>query len=155
MPEPIPIRPELAPAHDLDALTEISDAVESGLGLPEVIRAAARALDASLVLIDRSSAVLAVAARSSADERALMSEAAGVDTHELRVGDTVVGRLRVRGRSGEPRPALLRVVTTLIASEVERVRAPERATEAAQAGFLNAVLRREVTDRGDIVARAA
>jgi DNA-binding PucR family transcriptional regulator len=155
MPEPIPIRPELAPAHDLDALTEISDAVESGLGLPEVIRAAARALDASLVLIDRSSAVLAVAARSSADERALMSEAAGVDTHELRVGDAVVARLRVRGRSGEPRPALLRVVTTLIASEVERVRAPERATEAAQSGFLSAVLRRELTHRGDIVARAA
>ena len=154
MVEPIPIRPELAPAHDLDALTEISDAVESGLGLPEVIRAAARALDASLVLIDRSSAVLAVAARSSADERALMSEAAGVETHELRVGDTAVGRLRVRGRSGS-RPALLRVVTTLIASEVERVRAPERATEAAQSGFLGAVLRREVTDRGDIVARAA
>ena len=35
------------------------------------------------------------------------------------------------------------------------MRAPERATEAAQAAFLSAVLRREVTDRGDIVARAA
>jgi sugar diacid utilization regulator len=50
---------------------------------------------------------------------------------------------------------LLRVVTTLIASEVERVRAPERASAAAQAAFLGAVLRREVTDRGDIVARAS
>ena len=47
------------------------------------------------------------------------------------------------------------MVTTLIASEVERLRAPERASEAAQAAFLGAVLRREVTDRGDIVARAA
>src|SRR5918993_303606 len=110
MPEPIPIRREAPPAHDLDALTAITDAVESGLGLPEVVRAAARALDASLVLIDRSSAVLAVAARSSADERALMSEAAGVAAHELRVGDAVVGRLRVRGRSGDPPAALLRVV---------------------------------------------
>ena len=155
MPEPIPIRREAPPAHDLDALSEISDAVESGLGLPEVVRAAARALDASLVLIDRSSAVLAVAARSTADERALMSDAQGVVAHELRVGDTVVGRLRIRGRSGEPRAALLRVVTTLIASEVERVRAPERASEAAQAAFLSAVLRREVIDRGDIVARAS
>jgi sugar diacid utilization regulator len=154
MPEPIPIRRDVAPAPDLDALTAITDAVESGLGLPEVVRAAARALDASLVLIDRTSSVLAVAARSTADERALMSDAAGVATHELRVGDTVVGRLRARGRSGEPPPALLRVVTTLIASEVERVRAPERASEAAQAAFVGAVLRREVTDRGDIVARA-
>ena len=41
---------------DLGALEAITEAVESGLGLPEVVRAAARALDASLVLIDRSSA---------------------------------------------------------------------------------------------------
>ena len=118
-------------ALDLGALGAITDAVEAGDGLPEVVRAAARALDASLVLIDRSSSVLAVAARSSADERALMADAPGVATHELRVGDAVVGRLRLRGRSGEPAPALLRLVITLIASEVERVRAPERASEAA------------------------
>ncbi|MEA2283606.1 MAG: hypothetical protein QOK21_4213 [Solirubrobacteraceae bacterium] len=142
-----------AAALDLGALAAISDAVESGLGLPEVVRAAARALDASLVLIDRSSSVLAVAARSSADERALMANASGVSTHELRVGDAAVGRLRLRGRGGDPTPALLRLVTTLIASEVERLRAPERASEAASTAFLAAVLRREVTDRGDIVAR--
>src|SRR5919202_1394339 len=118
-------------ALDLGALAAISDAVESGLGLPEVVRAAARALDASLVLIDRSSAVLAVAARSPADERALMSDAAGVSVHDLRVGDTAVGRLRLRGRGGDPSPALLRLVTTLIASEVERLRAPDPASEAA------------------------
>ena len=59
-------------AVDLGALGAVSDAVEAGLGLPEVVRAAARALDASLVLIDRASSVLAVAARSSADERALI-----------------------------------------------------------------------------------
>jgi sugar diacid utilization regulator len=144
-----------AAALDLGALSAISDAVESGLGLPEVVRAAARALDASLVLIDRSSSVLAVAARSSADERALMANASGVSTHDLRVGDTAVGRLRLRGRGGDPSPALLRLVTTLIASEVERLRAPERASEAAATAFLAAVLRREVTDRGDIVARGS
>ena len=58
---------------DLDALEAITEAVEAGAGLPEVVRAAARALDASLVLIDRSSAVLAVAAllgrRARADDR--------------------------------------------------------------------------------------
>jgi PucR family transcriptional regulator, purine catabolism regulatory protein len=146
---------EPATQPDLGALEAITAAVESGDGLPDVVRAAAKALDASLVLIDRSSAVLAVAARSSADERALMADAPGVATLELRVGDAVVGRLRLRGRSVEPPPALLRLVTTLIASEVERVRAPERASEAAQEAFLRAVLQRRVTDRGDIVARAA
>jgi DNA-binding PucR family transcriptional regulator len=140
---------------DLRSLEAITDAVESGRGLPDVVRAAAAALDASLVLIDRSSSVLAVAARSTADERALMASATGVTSFDLRVGDAVVGRLRMRGRSGEPPPALLRLVATLIASEVERVRAPERASEAAQGAFLRAVLRREVTDRGDIVARGA
>src|SRR3978361_578522 len=149
----VPAR-QVAAAPDLGTLEAITQAVEGGLGLPEVVRAAARALDASLVLIDRSSSVLAVAARSSADERSLMTDAAGVETHELRVGDAVVGRLRLRGRSGaEPSPALLRVITTRIASEVERLRAPERASEAAQGAFLKAVLRRDVTDRGDLVAR--
>src|SRR4051794_41726043 len=118
-------------AVDVGALTAISDAVESGLGLPEVVRASARALDASLVLIDRSSAVLAVAARSSADERALMSDAPGVSTHELRVGDALVGRLRLRGRAGDPPTALLRLVTTPMASEGQRPRAPPPASQAA------------------------
>jgi len=145
--------PSQSAAFDLAALQAITEAVESGSGLPEVVRAASRALDCSLVLIDRSSGVLAVAARSSADERSLMADAAGVMTHELRVGDAVVGRLRLRPRAAEPSSALLRVVTTLIASEVERLRAPERASEAAQANFLRAVLHREVTDRGDLLAR--
>ena len=148
-----PAKDAAAAAVDLGSLAAISDAVESGLGLPEVVRAAARALDASLVLIDRSSSVLAVAARSTADERALMANAPGVCVYELRVGDAVVGRLRLRGRTGEPPAAFLRVVTTLIASEVERLRAPDRASEAAQAAFVAAIMRRAVTDRGDIVAR--
>src|SRR5436190_10365755 len=113
----VPAR-QVAAAPDLGTLEAITQAVEGGLGLPEVVRAAARALDASLVLIDRSSSVLAVAARSSADERALMANAAGVSIHDLRVGDALVGRLRLRARAGsEPPAALLRVVTTMIASE--------------------------------------
>ena len=100
--------------------------------------------------------MLAVAARSTADERALMADAAG--RRDARAAGRRRGRrpaARCAAATGEPPPALLRVVTTLIASEVERLRAPERASEAAQAAFLAAVLRREVTDRGDIVARAA
>ena len=149
------VGPDIRPAVDLGALEAITDAVGSGLGLPEVVRAAARALDASLVLMDHAGAVLAVAARSSADERALMADVPGVSTHELRVGDEAVGRLRLRGRSGEPAQSLLRIVTTLIASEVERVRAPERASAAAQEAFVHAVLDRSVADRAAIVGRAA
>ena len=152
----LPARDSAAPEEfALEALEAISTAVEGGHGLPEVVRAAALALDASLVLTDRSKAVLAVAARSSADERALIDELPGVSVHELRVGDEVVGRLHLRGRGGEPALPLLRLVSTLIASEVERLRAPERASEAAQAAFLRALTHRELTARSDIVARAS
>jgi DNA-binding PucR family transcriptional regulator len=47
------------------------------------------------------------------------------------------------------------MVLTLIASEVERLRAPERQSQAAQETFLRALLSRAVTDRGDILARAS
>src|SRR3954466_4491906 len=119
------------PAHgpatglDLAALDAITDAVESGAGLPEIVRAAARALDASLVLTDRMGAVLAVAARSPADERSLVEGAADVAATDPRAAAEPVGQLRVRARADHG-PALLRLVTTLIASEVERVRAPAR-----------------------------
>ena len=142
-------------ADDLGALEAVTEAVEAGRGLPEVVRTAARALGASMILLDHTSAVLAVAARSTADERSLMRDAEGVETHELRVGDAVVGRLRLRPRGGGTDAAVLRIATTMIASEVERLRAPDRASEAAQAAFLTALFRRKVTDRGDILARAS
>src|SRR5213592_381614 len=115
--------PAQGPATGLDlaALDAITDAVESGAGLPEVVRAAARALDASLVLADRAGAVLAVAARSPADEASLTADGTGVDVFDLRVADASVGVLRMRARSA-PDPAFVRLVTTLIASEVERLR---------------------------------
>jgi len=138
---------------DLGALDAITDAVESGAGLPAVIRAAARALDASLVLLDRGGTVLAAAARSPADERSLLAGGAGVDTLDLRVADEPVGALRMRTRS-EPGGALLRLVTTLVASEVERVRAPERASEEALTAFLRAIVARDLHSREDVVARA-
>jgi sugar diacid utilization regulator len=139
---------------DLAALDAITEAVESGAGLPDVVRAAARALEASLVLLDRTGSVLAVAARSPADERSLLDGAAGVATIELRVADVPVGQLRMRARA-QPGPALVRLVTTLVASEVERVRAPARASQEASSGFLHAILGRELTEHDDIVARAS
>jgi sugar diacid utilization regulator len=140
-------------APDLAALGAITDAVQSGAGLPEILRAAARALDASLILIDRTGAVLAAAARSPADERSLMRDAADVSSIELRVAEAPVGHLRMRTRDAEPGASMLALVTTLIASEVERVRAPERASEAAAATFQRAVLRGRIDNREDLLAR--
>ena len=134
----------------LDALSE---AVESGAGLPAVARAAARLLDASVALIDRSSAVLAVAGASSDQEQKLLSGGEGVTKVELRVADTVVGELRYRAKA-PPEAAIARMVTTLLALELERSRSPEWESEEAAGAFVAAVLRREVTDRRDIVAQA-
>jgi sugar diacid utilization regulator len=147
--------PEPTASHDLDALHAVTDAVAAGAGLLEVVRAASRALEASLVLLDHTSAVLAVAARSTADERSLMADAPGVETHELRVGGDVVGRLRMRLRSGAAPAPFMSMILTLIASEVERLRAPERQSEVAQETFLRALIERTITDRGDIQARAS
>ena len=138
---------------DFAALAEITDAVEAGAGLPEILRTAARVLDASLVLIDRSAAVLAVAARSPADERSLMRDAEDVTTIELKVAEAAVGRLRMRAREHAPDQTMLRLVTTLVASEVERVRAPERASEEAATSFQQAVLDGRIADRDDLIAR--
>jgi sugar diacid utilization regulator len=140
-------------AASLDAL---SDAVESGAGLPTVARAAATALSASVALIDRSSAVLAVAAASSSEEQKLLSGGDAVEVIELRVADAPVGELRYRARRGvKPDRITTRMVSTLLALELERSRSPEWEADRLAGDFVGAVLAREVTDRGDIVARAA
>ncbi len=138
----------------LDALDEVSEAVESGAGLPAVARAAGRALDASVIVLDSSSKVLAVACSSPDDERAVMAGQSGSASLELRVADAPVGQLRLRPRGEPPDSSLLRLVTNLIGLEVDRARAPERATEAAVSDFLSDLLERRVTDRENIVARA-
>jgi sugar diacid utilization regulator len=141
-------------ARDPGSLDALSEAIESGAGLPAVARAAAKLLDASVVLIDRSSAVLAVAGASSDQEKKLVAGGEDVTAVELRVADSVVGELRYRTRV-EPEPALLRMVATLLGLELERARSPEWESEEVAGAFVGAVLAREVTDRGDIVARAA
>jgi DNA-binding PucR family transcriptional regulator len=138
---------------DYAALDAITEAVESGAGLPEVVRAAAKALEASLAVSDAWGATLAVAARSPAEERALLSQGEGVTSIPLRVADNVVGALHMRAKT-EPSESMRRLLATMIASEVERVRAPERASESAAADFLRAVLARELTDREELLERA-
>jgi sugar diacid utilization regulator len=140
--------------EDPTLLDALSEAVESGSGLPAVARAAARLLDASVALIDRSSAVLAVAGASPDQEERLLSGGEGVTIVELRVADSAVGELRYRAKA-PPAPSIARMVTTLLALELERSRAPEWASEEVASAFVNDVLSRKVTDRGDIVARGA
>ena len=139
----------------LDALDEVSDAVEAGAGLPAVTRAAGRALDASVIVLDASSSVLAVACSSPEDERAVMAGEGGAETVELLVADTTVGQLRYRSHGESPPPSLLRLVRNLIALEVDRAKAPQRASEAAVGDFLEALFARRITDRANIAARAA
>ncbi|HWB68421.1 MAG TPA: helix-turn-helix domain-containing protein [Solirubrobacterales bacterium] len=147
---------EKAPAGSSDAATldGLAEAVESGAGLPAVARAAAKVLDASVALIDRSSAVLAVAGASSDQEQKLLAGGAGVTAVPLRVADSVVGELRYRSRA-EPDPTLARMVTTLLALELERARSPEWESEEVAGAFVSAVLEREMKAAGEIVARAA
>jgi hypothetical protein len=142
---------ETASQPDFAALEALTDAVASRAGLPEVVRAAARALDASLLLVDRSSQVLAVAARSPAEEQALLAGGDGIESIDLRLADEDVGVLRVRARS-TPRTSLLGLITTLIASEVERIRAPERASAVAIAAFFEELFAGTLGDAA--VARA-
>jgi sugar diacid utilization regulator len=150
-------QPRSAPAESrsfLDSLDEVSEAVESGAGLPEVARAAGRALDASVIVLDAAASVLAVACASSEDERAVMAGESGAESVELRVAEMPVGQLRYRPRGEPPPGALLRLVANLIGLEVDRAKAPERATEAAVGDFFEDLLGRRLTDRENIVARA-
>ena len=137
----------------LSAFEDVSTAVESGAGLPEVARAVARALGASVAIVDSASSVLAVACQSPDDERAVLEGSGGSEMLELRVADSDVGQLRYRVNGAPPPPTLLRMVGTLIGLEVERSRAPDRASEAAVASFLSDVIDRKVTDRDNIIAR--
>ena len=138
----------------LEAFDEVSEAVESGAGLPSVTRAAGRALGASVIVLDSSSSVLAVACESTEDERAVLAGEGGSEKVELKVADEVVGHLHYRPHGAPPAGHLLRLVSSLIGLELERSQAPERATEAAVGDFLADLLGRKVTDRENILARA-
>jgi sugar diacid utilization regulator len=144
--------------NDFATLDAVTEAVQSGAGLPEVVRAAARALEASLAVTDAWGATLAVAARSPAEERALLSAGKGVRSVPLRVADTTVGTLHVRSQAGGTEDgeggSMWRLMVTMIASEVDRVRAPERVSETAAADFLRGLLGRHLTERGELLGRA-
>src|SRR5205823_12763077 len=83
----------------LDACADVSEAVESGAGLPEVARAASRALDASVAVVDASANVLAVACLLPEDERAVLFVG---DVLELRVVDMSADQLRYQVQNEPP-----------------------------------------------------
>ena len=141
-------------ATELAALEALADSVESGAGLPDVVRAAARALDASLVVLDRAGNVLAVAARSPNEEQAILAGGSGIEVVELRLGGEPIGELRARLR-GEGDAGLARIVAVVIAAEVERVHAPHRASAEAAAGFVEALLNGELGGPEGTLAAAA
>src|SRR4051794_41346889 len=89
-------------ALGLDALAEVSEAVESGAGLPEVARAAGRAIESSVIVLDASASVLAVACASPDDERAVMAGGAGAQAGGVRAGGRPGGGPRPPPRGGAP-----------------------------------------------------
>jgi hypothetical protein len=141
-------------AADADPLVSLTAAVEAGAGLPTLARAAAGALKGSVAVIDRSGAVLAVADASGREEKELLSGGDRIESVDLRVGEERVGELRLRPR-GESGAATTRLVAAVLALSVERARSPDWASDRLAGDYVRAVLEREVTDRGDIVARGA
>ena len=130
--------------------------MEAGAGLPGVARAAARALEASVIVLDSRSSVLAVACASPEDERAVMALEGDARTLELTVAELPVGQLRYRPRgASRRRRRCCGSSRNLIGLEVDRAKAPERASEAAVADFVDDLLGRRITDGETIAARAA
>jgi hypothetical protein len=129
-------------ASEVGAVEALTEAVASGAGLPEVARAAARAVDASLVVFDRTGQILAVAARSPAEEQSIVADGESV---ELKLGGEPVGELRLRARSAEVSP-LIGLVALVLAGEVERSRAPQRASAEAAELVVRALLAGEEPD---------
>ena len=113
---------------DYAALDAITEAVESGAGLPEVVRAAARALEASLAVSDAWGATLAVAARSPAEERALL--AAGRGRHE----HPAARRRHGRRRAAHARQDRAERVDAAPAGDDDRLRGRARARARARLG---------------------
>jgi sugar diacid utilization regulator len=137
-----------------DALDAVAEVVETGAGLPALARAVGTVLEASVVILDRSSSVLAVACASPEDERAVMSGREGVERVELSADGTTVGEMRLRRRSGSAASSgLTRTMAAMVALELERHAGPDRASEEAVGRFLRDLFQRRVTDRENILAR--
>ncbi|MDX8151202.1 helix-turn-helix domain-containing protein [Patulibacter brassicae] len=152
MPSPSEPLVEADAASDTGPLGAIAEAVGSGAGLPALARAAARALDAGVVVADRGGAVLAVAARSRDEERRLLAARGELPSDPLVVAGEPAGSVVLQHR-GEPDAGIVALVLTVLALEVERVRAPARASQEEAAAFCTDLLNGDLDDPETIVGR--
>lgn len=136
-------------------LGALARAVEEGAGFPAIARAASGALGASLAVVDRSAAVLAIAAVSPEEESRLRARGSGVARRRLRVADEPVGELRLRWHQDPAGETLQAVVASLIALELLRTRSTEWADEEAAGAFVEAVLARRLTTGDEIGEQAS
>ena len=118
-------------------------------------RAAGRALGASLAVVDRSTSVLAIAARSPDEEDKLRGDEPGVENLALTYAEQAVGELRYRWHEAAAPAGLLDLIAALIAMEVHSSRSGDWADEEAAAAFTDAVLEREIVNAEEILAQAA
>lgn len=137
-------------------LTALAREVAEGGGLPAMVRAAGRVLGVGIAVVDRSSAVLAVAAASSEEKDRLRSRGAGIGRRRLKVAGQAVGELRMLRREGRQfDQGLADLVAALLALELVQTRSGEWADEDRMSGFVEAVLARELTGPDEIADRAA
>src|SRR5579875_3446958 len=118
-----------------EEIAAVLDALEQGSGLPEAARALGRALQASVLISDASGATLALAARSSGEERALRAGGSGVRTCPLTIAGERVGTLVLRARC-RVEAELMRVITLLLAAEVRQLRLPSEGRREGAAALL-------------------
>lgn len=136
------------------SLTAIAEVVAEGSGLPAVARVVARGLDAAVVVADRDGAVLAVAARSRDEERRLLAERADLPATPLVVAGETAGSVIIQQRGTVP-DGVVALVVSVIGLEVERVRAPARASQDEASAFCRALLDGDLDGADAVSERAA
>ena len=134
------------------APARLASPVLAGRGLPGLARAAADVLGVPVAFLDRSGIVLAVAGATQAQESKLTAKGKGVETIELRLGDTTVGEARYIGDGVDS--DTVEVMSAFAALEVERARSDEWGNEGAVSEFIRALLDGSMSDTDDILARA-
>lgn len=126
------------PPIDLSAVAHVAAAARDDEGLPALVRAVAALLGASVAVRDDHGTVHAVAARSPADEQALLSGGDRVETVALTVAGGTAGVLALRRPAASVRPPaeLEQLVVALVAERLAGLRAPERPDTARAERFL-------------------
>lgn len=139
-------------SQDFAALAAVADAVTQGSGLQSLIRAVGIALDAGIVLVDRSGSVLAAAARSPSEERELISSRSKLEQIPLTVAGAPVGTALLKFR-GEIDSNLSSLLLTLVALEVNRVGAPDRVTQEQSSQFCTELIGGQLRDQQALLSR--